>query len=70
MAQYVAYAYTANLFHLVAVIEAMLRDPSIDDRQVWMQLLAPRPEFPVPAERRGFRAARVRLRDDGATAVR
>ena len=66
MAQYVAYAYAAGLFHLVTVVEAMLRDPAIDDRHVHIQILAPRPDFPVPDELRGFRAARVRLRDPEA----
>lgn len=62
MAKYVAYAYAGSLYHLVTVVEAMLRDPAADDRQVTMQVLAPRPGMPVPAELAGFRAARVRLR--------
>jgi hypothetical protein len=61
MAKYVAYAYAGSLFHLVTVVEAMLRDASLDDRHVDMQILAPRPGYPVPPELAGFRAARVRL---------
>jgi hypothetical protein len=63
MGKYVAYAYAGSLYHLVTVVETMLRDPDADDRHVTMQVLAPRPGMPVPAELAGFRAARVRLRE-------
>jgi hypothetical protein len=61
MAKYVAYAYAGDLYHLVTVVEAMLRDPKVDDRQVNMQYLAPRPDFPVPDHLKDFKAAKVRL---------
>jgi hypothetical protein len=63
MAKFVAFAYAGNLYHLVTVVEMLLRDPEADDRHVTMQVLAPRPGLPIPAELAGFRAARVRLRD-------
>jgi hypothetical protein len=63
MAKFVAYAYAGDLYHLVTVVEAMLRDPGIDHRQVLCQYLAPRPDFPVPPELASFKAARVRLRE-------
>jgi hypothetical protein len=64
MAKFVAFAYAGNLYHLVTVVELLLRDPNADDRQVTMQVLAPRPGLPIPAELAGFRAARVRLRGE------
>jgi len=61
MAKFVAYAYAAELFHLVTVVEAMLRDPSLDHRGVEMLIYGTRPEFASVPGITQFRAARVRL---------
>jgi hypothetical protein len=63
MARFIAYSYAGDLYHLVTVVEAMLRDPSLDDRGVRMQMLATRPEFAGAAGIEQFRAAKVRLPD-------
>ncbi len=59
-AKFAAYRYAGDLYHLVTVVEAMLRDRDLDDRGVHTQLLTVRPEIRgmVPH----FEAAKVRLR--------
>ncbi len=59
-AKFAAYWYAGDLYHLVTVVEAMLRDRNLDDRGVRTQLVIVRPEFTgmVPH----FEAAKVRLR--------
>jgi hypothetical protein len=61
MAKFVAYAYATELFHLVTVVEAMLRDPGLDHRGVEMLIFGTRPEFASVPGITQFRAARVRL---------
>jgi hypothetical protein len=55
-AKFVAYSYAADLFHLVTVVEAMLRDPLLDASGVRMQELRL-----DPRSGRTFSAAKVRL---------
>lgn len=59
LAKFTAYWYAGDLYHLVTVIEAMLRDTALDDRGVRMQVLTIDPRFRgmVPP----FEAAKVRL---------
>ena len=61
MAKFVALVYAAELFHLVTVVEAMLRDATLDDRGVRMLVYGVRPEFASTPGIPQFRAARVRL---------
>ena len=42
MAKYIAYSYAGDLYHLVTVVEAMLRDPAMDDRGLLIQILTVR----------------------------
>lgn len=59
LAKFIAYCYAGDLYNLVTVVEAMLRDSSLDDRGVRLQILTIDPRFAgmVPH----FEAAKVRL---------
>jgi hypothetical protein len=63
MAKFIAYAYAGDLYHLVTVVEAMIRDPELDDRGVRMRVLATRAEYAGVPGVEQFRAARVSLPD-------
>jgi hypothetical protein len=64
MAKFIAHSYAGDLYHLVTVVEAMLRDPQLDHRGLKMQFLATRPEFVGTPGIEAFSAARVRLLGD------
>lgn len=64
MAKFIAYAYAGDLYHLVTVIEAMLRDPGLDDRGVKMQVLAIDPRLAGAAGIEPFSAAKVRRAEE------
>lgn len=63
MAKFIAYVYAGDLYHLVTVVEAMLRDPQLDDRGVRMQVLAIDPRL-TGAGIEPFWAARARRAEE------
>jgi hypothetical protein len=56
----VAYSYAGDLFHVVTVVEAMLRDKTLDEGAVLMQVLAFDPRLTGRAP--DIAAAKIRLR--------
>jgi hypothetical protein len=60
-AKFVAYGYAADLFHVVTVAEAMLRDRTLDDRGVRGQVLTFDPRLAGDLKP-AIEAAKIRLR--------